>query len=363
MTVNQGKGKLSIIPHSRPTLGYEEMKRLTKVFGSAQIAQGKVVREFERAFSKKLGARYAACTTSGTAALHLTLLAMGIGSKDEVIIPSYVCTALLHAIKYVGASPVMAEIDPVTFNIDPHDVRKRLTGRTRAIIVPHLFGLAADMKGLLALDVPIIEDCAQAVGSSYFQKPVGTFGHAAIFSFYATKVMTTGEGGMVISSSKDLIDRVKDLREYDKRDDYKIRFNYKMTDIHAAVGLTQLDRLETFVRRRRDIAKRYDQAFEPLGLQLPPKDPGHIYYRYIIGLEKDSEPWIQSLQSKGVTCARPVHFPLHRYFSLKGYPRTEKAWEYNLSIPIYPSLSNEDTGRVIDLFKEAFKEMAHDGKN
>jgi dTDP-4-amino-4,6-dideoxygalactose transaminase len=361
--VNQGKGKLGIIPHSRPTLGYEEMKRLTKVFGSAQIAQGKVVREFERAFSKKLGARYAACASSGTAALHITLLAMGIGSKDEVIIPSYVCTALLHAIKYVGATPVMAEIDPATFNIDPHDVRKRLTGRTRAVIVPHLFGLAADLEGLLALGVPIIEDCAQAVGGSYRQKSLGTFGHASIFSFYATKVMTTGEGGMVLSSSKDLIDRIKDLREYDKRDDYKVRFNYKMTDIHAAVGLTQLDRLETFVQRRRGIAKRYDQAFEPLDLPLPPKDPGHIYFRYIIGLKKDSGPWIQSLQKKGVECARPVHFPLHRYFSLKGYTRTEKAWEHNLSIPIYPSLSNEDADRVIDLFIKTFREKTRDGKN
>lgn len=360
--MNQINEKLRTIPHSRPTLGDEELKPLAKVFGSAHIAQGKVVREFERAFANKMGGKHAACISSGTAALHLTLLAMDIGSRDEVIIPSYVCTALLHAINYVGATPVMAEIDPVTNNIDPDDVRKRLTDRTRAVIVPHLFGLAADLKGLLALDVPIIEDCAQAVGGSYLQRRLGTFGHASIFSFYATKVMTSGEGGMVLSNSKDLIARVKDLREYDKKDDYKIRFNYRMTDIHAAVGMAQLGQLETFIRRRRDIAKRYDQAFEPLGLQLPPKDPDHIYFRYVIGLKKDLEPWIQSLQKKGIECARPVHFPLHRYFRLKGYTRTEKAWEQNLSIPIYPSLSNEDTGRVIDLFIETFREVVRHGK-
>ncbi len=363
MTVNQINRNSGIIPHSRPTLGRKEIKPLAKVFGSAQIAQGNVVKDFERAFAGKLGAKHAACISSGTAALHLTLLAMGIGSGDEVIIPSYVCSALLHAVTYVGAAPVMAEIDPVTNNIDPYDVKKRLTGRTRAVIVPHLFGLAADLESLLALGVPIIEDCAQAVGCTHLHKPLGTFGHAAIFSFYATKVMTTGEGGMVLSDSKALIDRVKDLREYDKRDDYKLRFNYKMTDIHAAVGLVQLDRLATFIRRRKTIAKRYHQAFEPLGLQLPPKDPEHIYYRYIIGLKKNSEPWIQSLRNKGVECARPVHYPLHRYFGLKGFVRTEKAWKHNLSIPIYPSLSKAETDRVIDRFLETFREKTRDGKN
>lgn len=363
MTVNQINRNSGIIPHSRPTLGRKEIKPLAKVFGSAQIAQGKVVKEFERAFADKMGARYAACTSSGTAALHLTLLAMGIGSRDDVVIPSYVCTALLHAVRYVGATPVLAEIDPVRNNIDPEDVRKRLTARTRAVIVPHLFGLAADLERLLALGVPIIEDCAQAVGSTYLQKRLGTFGQAAIFSFYATKVMTTGEGGMVLSDSKDLINRVKDLREYDKKDDYTTRFNYKMTDIQAAVGLVQLDRLETFIRRRKAIAKRYDQAFEPLGLQLPPKDPEHIYFRYIIDLKKNSKTWIQSLRNKGVECARPVHFPLHRHFGLKGYLRTEEAWQHNLSIPIYPSLSNEDTGRVIDRFIKTFMEKTRYGKN
>jgi len=343
------------IPHSRPTLGQKEIDSVTKVIASSQIAQGKVVHEFEQAFAAKLGVRYAACTSSGTSALHLVLLSMNIGVQDEVIIPSYVCTALLNAVNYVGATPVLAEIVPETYNLDPDDVKKRLTRRTKAIIVPHLFGLSANLERLLALNVPIIEDCAQAVGSTYQQKNVGTFGKAAIFSFYATKVMTSGEGGMVVSDSKDLIDRIRELREYDNRDQYQIGYNYKMTDIHAAVGLAQLSRIEEFIRCRRTIAQLYNQAFDSLGLQLPLPDQGHIYYRYVVGLGTDAKPWVRALREQGVGCARPVYRPLHRYLNLNGYPQTGRAWEQVISIPIYPSLTEEDTDRVIEKFIETFE--------
>lgn len=340
---------MKIIPHSRPTLGQEEIDGIDRVVESAQIAQGMMVKYFEQRFAKEMGVDYAVSTNSGTSALHLVLLAMGIGSRDEVIIPSYVCTALYNAIKYVDASPVLADIDPETYNMDPGDVKRRLTKHTKAIIVPHLFGLAADLDSFLHMNVPIIEDCAQAVGSTYHNKRVGTFGHAAIFSFYATKVMTTGEGGMVVSASKDLIHRIMDLREYDNKDEYKLRYNYKMTDIHAAVGLAQLNRIHTFIRKRKSIAQKYYQSFEAFGIKLPPKDPGHIYYRYVIGLERNSESMIKFLQDKGVYGSKPIYVPLHRYFKMNGYPRTETAWKQTLSIPIYPSLTKEDSDRVVEV--------------
>ncbi len=198
---NQAEQNLSFIPHSRPTLGEDEVRAVAAVIESGNIAEGEVVQRFEKAFARKMGVQHAVAVSSGTAALHLALLAMGIGPDEEVIIPSYVCTALLHAVQYVGARPVLAEIDPLIFNIDPDDVQKRITTRTGAIIVPHLFGAAADLDKLLKLNVPIIEDCAQAVGGTYQQKPLGTFGDIAIFSFYATKVMATGEGEMVTSNA------------------------------------------------------------------------------------------------------------------------------------------------------------------
>jgi perosamine synthetase len=245
------------IPHSRPTLGDEEARAVTEVIQSGHIAEGEVVARFEKAFAGKMGVQDAVTVSSGTAALHLALLAMGIGPEHEVIIPSYVCSALLHAVQYVGAQPVPAEIDPLTYNIDPDDVKKRITTRTKAVIVPHMFGLAADLERLLKLDVPIIEDCAQAVGGTYHQKPLGTFGDAAIFSFYATKMIATGEGGMVTSKSPKIIARVRDLKTYDGKAADRVRYNYKLTDVQAALGEVQLARLDDFIEQRRKIAWRY----------------------------------------------------------------------------------------------------------
>lgn len=348
---------MNFIPHSRPTLGGEEISQISEVIESAQISKGRKVEAFEAAFSQRMKIEYAATTSSGTAALHLVFLALGVREKDEVIIPSYVCSALLNAINYVGATPVLADIDPETYNLDPNDARKRLSKHTKAVIVPHLFGMPANMEDILALDVPVIEDCAQAVGSTYQDKIVGTFGVAAVFSFYATKVITTGEGGMVVSSSKEIIDHIKDLREYDEKRAYKIRFNYKMSDIQAAIGLKQLDRLDSFIQNRRAIADSYNRAFRSLDIITPMENPGHIYYRYIIGLEGNLPFWIQNLRKKGIGCARPVYKPLHLYLGLKDFPRADEAWNQTLSIPIYPTLSEEDINRVVKIFADTYEEM------
>ena len=263
---NQVERSLGFIPHSRPTLGEEEVKAVAEVIKSGHIAEGEVVQRFEKTFAGKMGVQDAAAVSSGTAALHLTLLALGIGSDDEVIIPSYVCTALLHAIQYVGARPVLAEIDSKTYNIDPDDVQRRITIRSKAIIVPHMFGLAANLDKLLKLEVPIIEDCAQAVGGTYHQKPLGSFGDAAIFSFYATKMMATGEGGMVTSNSTEFIKRVRDLRTYDQKPADKVRYNYKMSDVQAALGEMQFARLNDFITRRKKIAQRYFKSLKAFNL-------------------------------------------------------------------------------------------------
>jgi dTDP-4-amino-4,6-dideoxygalactose transaminase len=345
---NQNQKGLITIPHSRPTLGPEEIQAVSGVILSGYVAEGALVQEFEQSFANSLNIGHAVATNSGTSALHLSLLALEVGPGDEVIIPSYVCCALLNAVNYTGATPVLADIRPDTYNLDAADVIKRINDRTRAIIVPHLFGLAADLDSLLTLNVPVIEDCAQAVGSEYAQRPVGTFGIAAIYSFYATKVLTTGEGGMVVSNSKDFADRIRDLKTYDQKDDYKIRFNYKMTDIQAALGLAQLERLDTIIRRRRSIAEKYTRAFKTLDLNLPPQNPGHIFFRYVIGLNTDSLSFIQALANKGVGCGRPVYLPLHRQLKRKGCPVSEEAWKNSLSIPIYPSLSDAEVTRVID---------------
>ena len=343
----QDETSLKYIPHSRPTLGEEEVKAVAEVIKSGHIAEGEVVQRFEKAFARKMGVQHAVAVSSGTAALHLALLAMGIGPDEEVIIPSYVCTALLHAVQYVGARPVPAEIDPLTYNIDPDDVKKRITTRTRAIIVPHLFGAAADLDKLLKLDVPIIEDCAQAVGGTYQQKLLGTFGDIAIFSFYATKVMATGEGGMVTSKSPEIIARIRDLKTYDGKEADTVRYNYKMTDVQAALGEVQLGRLDDFIEQRRKIAREYVKHLKSLSIKLPVEIDGHIYYRFVIDLEADFDWFIRKLAQKAVGCARPVFLPIHRHLKMDGYPVTDKVWETSLSIPIYPSLNNSEIEQII----------------
>ena len=341
-------------------MGHEEIVFISRTIDSGQIAQGKMVSDFERAMSEYVGTQGAVACSSGTSALHLILLAMEITSGDEVIFPSYVCSALLNAVRYVGATPVLAEIDPITWNIDPEDVKKRVSHRTRAIIAPHLFGLAADVNSMISLGIPVIEDCAQAVGTTTDGKKVGSLGFAAMFSFYATKVITTGEGGMVLSNSQDLLARIRDLREYDRKGEPNVRYNYKMTDIQASMGLAQLDRLEGFIRRRKSIAERYTSAFDSLSFQLPAKDDGHIYYRYVIRLEEDSEPYISALAKRGIGCDRPVYMPIHHYLKKGGYNRTEQIWKKSLSIPIYPSLTDDDVHRIIESVVEVLRSSSRE---
>ncbi|MFO8048565.1 MAG: DegT/DnrJ/EryC1/StrS family aminotransferase [Desulfosudaceae bacterium] len=347
------------IPHSRPTLGDPEANRARQTILSGMVAQGPEVEKFETAFARKFQTKHGAAVSSGTAALHLVLLSLGVGSGDEVIIPSYVCAALLHAVHHAGATPVPADIEADSYNLDPTDVRRRITARTKALVVPHLFGRPANLDSLGELGIPIIEDCAQAAGGTLNGRPLGTFGKAAVFSFYATKVMTTGEGGMVISDSPSLIDHIKDLRDYDNRPSYAVRYNYKMTDLEAALGLSQLERLDDFIRCRRTIAEAYDRALASTGLSLPRPHPGHIYFRYVIDLPGAGKIR-EKMQLEGIACEKPVFRPLHRYLGLSGYPRSDTAWERALSIPIYPALTNPELDYIIEKLKSIYGGSGND---
>lgn len=337
-----------MIPHSRPSLGYREQEAVSRVIASKQIAAGEESRAFEADVAGYVGRAHAAAVSSGTAALHLTLLAMGIGPGHEVVVPSYVCTALIHAVSYVGAKPVLADIHPRTGSLDPDDVIRRRTQRTRAVIVPHLLGRMAELAPFLDMDIPIIEDCAQSIGATQAHWKAGGIGRAAVFSFYATKVITTGEGGMVITDDAELIETIRDLRDYDGKTPHRLRFNYKMTDMAAAMGRVQLDKLNGLIETRRSIARQYDEAFVNIAVDLPPSDPGHIYYRYVLQSSEPADAVIQQLREAGIAAARPISTPLHQILGQGGFPHTEAAHRRSVSIPIYPSLSPSAIKRVID---------------
>lgn len=348
-----------VIPHSRPTLGQEEVQALTDAVRSGHVAQGPLVAEFERGVAALIGVTGGVAVSSGTAALELALRVLDIGSGDEVILPSYVCAALWLAVTRVGARPRIVDIDPTAYAIDPDAAAKSMTARTKAIIVPHLFGLPADLTRLETLGVPLIEDCAQTLTATEQGRQVGTVGVLTVCSFYATKLLCTGEGGMLLSNDSALLERVRVLKEYDEAPTLDpASFNYKMTELQAAMGLSQLKRFRAFLDRRATIAITYQTGLASAELELPviPEGRSHIFYRYVVKLRGTIRPIddvIAQLERRGVQCRRPVFRPLHRYLDLEGYPATEDAGDRALSLPIYPSLTDEDVLRAINAVREA----------
>jgi perosamine synthetase len=346
------------IPHSLPTLGSEEAAGLQEVIASGRIVTGEEVEEFEQAMASYLDLSGAVALASGTAALYLSLLALGVKEGDEVICPSFTCSALLNAVYYCRAIPRIVDIDEETMNISLATARKALTKRTAAIIIPHMFGYPIEaMDDFLTLGPPLIEDCAQSLGATSEGKMVGTWGAAAIFSFYATKVITTGQGGMVASSNERLLEQVRDLRAYDKKEDYKVRYNFCMTDLQARMGRIQLTRLPFFLKAREQRARWYDSYLQRLtAVMMPPKDG--IYYRYIVRIPGNKlNQVIAHLHREGIEAQRPVFRPLHRYLGIEGFAATEQVFAEALSLPIYPRLKAGDVRRIARCLKQAVEHM------
>ena len=341
----------ALIPHSRPTVGQAEAEAVKKVVLSGHLAQGGEVEAFEAEVAAFVGRRYGVAVSSGSAALHLALLALGVGPGKEVVVPSYVCTALLHAVNATGARPVAADIDSRTRNLDVESCRERCSEATGAIVLPHMFGRVANTEVFGDLGLPLIEDCAMSIGAERAGRKAGSGSALAICSFYATKVIATGgEGGMVLTDSEELAEQLRGLRQYDGLPADRLRFNCKMSDMAAALGRVQLRRLPEFVESRRAIAARYDEAFAALAVECPLADRGHIYFRYVLGIDGDVDACMGQLEARGVCARRPIDRPLHRELGASDshYPKTSAAHARDISVPLFPSLSAAEVERVIE---------------
>jgi perosamine synthetase len=350
---------MNFIPHSRPFVGQDEITAVSRVIVSRQLAEGHQTASLEKEIAARAGHRYGVAVSSGTAALYCTLKALGIGPGCDVVIPSYVCTALLNAVLFANSRPVLSDVDPETGMMTSASIKKVLTKKTRAVIVPHLFGFPAPIREIIKLGIPVIEDCAQCAGISIEGAPIGSFGVATVFSFYATKLIAAGEGGAVATSDRKIADAIYDIKEYDKQEKHAARFNFKLSDVHAAIARVQIKKLDAMIHARRNIAKIFDRAFADLAPALIiPKSSSvpSAYFRYVLRVPSSKANLEKYLTRSGVGCGSPVYRPLHNYLRKSGFPGTEEFHRSALSIPVYPGLPVRDINKIIFHIKKWIKD-------
>lgn len=333
------------VEHSRPWIGKEEAYAVESVVASRHIAQGACVEELERRWATATQTHSAVAVGSGLAALRLSLLALGIGHGDEVIVPAYSCVALLNAPLALGATPVLADIRCDDWTLSSEDVAHRMTARTKAIIAVHLFGMPADVSSLMNFGVPVVEDCAHGIGGFCTGGPFGGCGTLSMASFYATKMLAAGEGGVVAANSERLLDRIRRARDYGDQPPDGRHLNDKMTDLEAALALAQLARLPEILARRAQRAERYDHQLHDLAnkglFRLPAQAPHRIWYRYVVRLLKHRAPdLVDRLAKLGVKVEQPVWDLRETAYWTTGLETTARAFDRILSLPLYPDLSD-----------------------
>lgn len=353
------------VPVARPLLGEEEADAVREVLASGMIASGPKTAAFEERFAAFCGASHAVAVNNGTAALHAALLAGGVGPGDEVIVPSFSFIATATAVSMCGAVPVFADVDPERFTIDPVSAEALVTGQTKAVIAVHLFGQPCDVPAIADLCADrrllFVEDAAQAHGAALDGKRAGSFGDFGCFSFYATKNMTTGEGGMVTTASDEFDARLRRIINHGQSEKYlhtELGYNYRMTDIAAAVGLVQLERLERFNRRRQENAAFYSDHIRAPGIAVPTTAPGavHVYHQYVLRADDGRDRLMTALGERGIGTAVHYPVPIHRQPVYAGRPAccpvAERLAATVFSIPVHPGVTDEERAYIADAINE-----------
>jgi perosamine synthetase len=376
----EAKKKMSV-PITKPALGEEEARAPFDSIKAGWVTQGPRVADFEKAVAAYVGAKHGIATTSCTTGLHLALASIGIGPGDEVIVPSFTFIASANAILYTGATVVFADIDPRTFNVDPADVERKITKRTKAIMPVDQIGLACDIDAINEIakrhGLDVVEDAAPAIGAEYKGRKVGANAHQTVFSFHPRKVITTGEGGMITTDDADLADRARRLRAHAMsvsdlerhRSDrpileeyHELGFNYRMTDIQASIGLVQIRRLDELLRIRVAKAERYNRelaAIKRLRTPYTPSYAKHTYQSYCVDLDPsvDREALMTNLLRRGIATRRGVmasHLEkvyLDRIGEVS-LPVTEEKARTTMLIPLFAAMTDEEQTYVIDALRE-----------
>lgn len=354
---------------ANPVFNGNEKQYLMECIDTGWVsANGRFITEFEEKFAKYCGCQYAISCSNGTVSLHLILLAMGIGVGDEVIMPSLTYIATANTVRYCGATPIFVDSEEDTFNIDPLKIEEKITSRTKAIMPVHLYGLPANMKAIHEIsqkyNIPIIEDAAEAHGAEYDGKKVGSFGLASSFSFFGNKVITSGEGGMIVTNNKELYEKMKLLKGQavcpnKKYWHVEVGYNYRMTNMQAAVGLGQLENIDWHINQRERIAKLYEKYLKKLEkyvkLQFVPENCKQTYWMNNIILQdnvkKERDQVMEEMEKNGIEM-RPVFYPMHvmpPYLdNTISCPVAEKLASRGISLPSHALLTEEDIRYICD---------------
>jgi perosamine synthetase len=359
------------IPIYQPHLNGNEKKYVTECIESNWISsKGDFIPKFEKKFSDFIGCKHSTTVSNGTVALHLALLSLGIRPEDEVIVPTLTYIASVNSIKYTGAKPVFVDSLVNSWQMDSNDVSKKITPKTKAVMAVHLYGHPCDMDALISIckehNLFLIEDCAEAIGSKYKGKHVGTFGDISTFSFFGNKTITTGEGGMVVTNDKTLYDRCihfkgQGLAKHRQYWHDVIGYNYRMTNICAAIGLAQLEQVDDFIQRKRQIAELYKSSFIDLQIKFHEehKDVYHSYWMcsILVNEPEQRDKLRDFLENKGIE-TRPLFYPVHTMPMYSDQFQKHSVAEYlgwrGINLPSYPSMSNEQQLIVINCIKDFF---------
>lgn len=347
-----------MIPVYQPDLTGREKEYVVDCMDSTWISsKGKYVEQFENAFAEYIGVKYATAVSNGTVAIHLALLAIEVGKGDEVIVPSFTYIASVNPIIYQGATPVFVDSVKDTWQMDEQEVERKITDKTKAVIAPHIYGHPCKLNRLREIcdrhHLYLIEDCAEAIGSEYAGRKVGSYGELACFSFFGNKTITTGEGGMVVSNHKELLDKARHIKDQgmSKTREYWhdiIGYNYRMTNLCAAIGCAQLEKVEQFKRRKIQIGEIYQEllAKTPVVFHKPCGDVLHTYWMVSLLLKEDGERDMlrKYLKEHGID-SRPSFYPVHKmpmYDKNEVMEVAERLGERGINLPSYPSLSDKD---------------------
>lgn len=373
------------IPITKPYFTRKEEQLVSKVIKSGWVAQGPIVGKFERLFCEFISTSFSCATNSCTTALHLSLVAAGIKEKDEVILPSFTHPATINVVLYLNAKPVLVDIDLKTYNIDVNQIKKKISSKTKAIIPVHLFGLPANLKEICKIAkkhrLVVIEDAACAIGAEYDGKKIGSFDSLACFSFHPRKIITTGEGGMITTNNQGVYNLLRILRSHGSNisdliyhktkriifpEFVRLGFNYRMTDIQAAIGVAQMEKLPEIIKKRRQVAKYYNEKLANIDFIVLPYEPKgykHVYQTYVIRIKENSklnrDKIMYKLMKKGISTRKGTNAIHNEYYykkrfnySSKEFPNSLIADKTTIALPLFHTMTKEEQNYIVKTLLE-----------